>query len=342
MNPPIEVFMPSGAVRLGPDVCCDGFLRDAKVRVQTHVHSDHMAGFNTSKGNQDIILTEPTRRLLVTEFNADLGYRSNLRPLEAHERYQVGGSSLWLVSSGHMLGSAQVLVELEDGTRVGYSSDFQWPIDEVIEVDGLVVDSTYGSPNSIREFSQGECEEQFAALVNRQLMQGPVNVKAHRGTVQRALQILSDTVECPIIGSDRLCREIQVYRDFGYTIHGVLSIGSYEAKEVMDSPRHVRVYSTGDQQPADIGAASKITLSAYFTRPDNPINEYSDRAFGVAMSNHADFNGTLEYVERTRAQFVVADNTRTGRGHELAREIARRLGIEARPSTNKRSEAWGQ
>ena len=39
---PIEVLMPSGTVRLGPDVCCDGFSRHVKARVQTHVHVDHM------------------------------------------------------------------------------------------------------------------------------------------------------------------------------------------------------------------------------------------------------------------------------------------------------------
>ena len=60
-----------------------------------------------------------------------------------------------------MLGAVQVLVELEDGTRVGYSGDFQWPIEDVIQVDALVVDSTYGKPANVRKFTQGECEERL-------------------------------------------------------------------------------------------------------------------------------------------------------------------------------------
>ena len=89
INYPIEVQFPSGAVCLGSDVCCDGFLRKAKARVQTHVHVDHMDNFDTSKGNQDILLSEPTRRLLVAELNADLKYRSNIKPLRQFEKYRV-------------------------------------------------------------------------------------------------------------------------------------------------------------------------------------------------------------------------------------------------------------
>ena len=34
----------SGAVTFGNMVTCDGFVRDFPIRVQTHVHKDHMAG----------------------------------------------------------------------------------------------------------------------------------------------------------------------------------------------------------------------------------------------------------------------------------------------------------
>jgi hypothetical protein len=70
------------------------------------------------------------------------------------------------------------------------------------------------------------------------------------------------------------------------------------------------------------------------------MTEYSERSYGIALSNHADFFGTLEYVEATGAQRVVTDNTR-GKGVELAREIRRRLGIDAVPSSNFDSREWG-
>ena len=332
----------SGAVCLGPDVSCDGFLSSSKARVQTHIHTDHMLGFDSSKGCQEILLSEPTRHLLVAEYNADLPYRSNLRSLSHGTVHGVNGSKVSLVPSGHMLGAVQVLVLLQDGQRLGYSGDFQWPMDEVIQVDRLVVDATYGSPDKIRRYSQGECEAQFLSLTKQRLTHGAVYVFAHRGSMQRALQLLFDELDCPLVGSERLCKEIAVYRSFGYAIGDIVQADSTEGAAAVRGGRFVRFFGTGDQRPTDTEGTSVIKLTAYFSRPDEPVVEYSERSFGVALSNHADFDGTLEYVRATGAKLVVTDNTRGGKGVELALEIRQRLGIEARPSSNFQTREWGQ
>lgn len=340
MKYPIDVAM-SGAVSLGPDVTCDGFLHSAKARVQTHIHSDHMGGFESSKGCQEILVSEPTRHLLIFEYNADLPYRSNLKCLDGGVPHDVNGSKVCLLPSGHMLGAVQVSVDLSGGPRVGYSGDFHWPIENVIEIDALVVDATYGSPNSVRRYTQGECEARFLTLVKQQLARRPLYIYAHRGSMQRALQLLSDEIDVPLIGSARLCNEVAVYRQFGYAIGNVVPAESAEGIALLKESRFIRLFGTGDQRPADTGAVSVVKLSAYFARPDDPIVEYSERSFGVALSNHADFEGTLEYVRSTGAKYVVADNSRGGRGYELALQIKQRLGIEARPSSNFETREWG-
>jgi putative mRNA 3-end processing factor len=336
---PIEVF-PSGAVILGDRISCDGFHRDYQVRVQTHVHIDHMDNFETSKGSQNIFMSEPTRQLLICEFNADLPYRENVYALEMGAPRAVDGQKVTLLHSGHMLGSVQVAVELADGRRLGYSGDFRWPLEEVIEVDALVVDSTYGSPERKREYTQEQAEERFLNLVLGRVMRGPVYVKAHRGTIQRALQILTGQVSCPILGSARLCNEADVYRTHGYAIDQICLATSEQGRSHQRSGRFIRFYGTGDEFPVQIAKGSTITLSAYMARADDPVMEYSDCAFGVALSNHADFTGTLEYIQATKAKYVVTDNTR-GHGAELAIEVTRRLGIRARPSTTTYSREWG-
>lgn len=341
MSYPIDVAIPSGAVSLGPDVVCDGFISKARARVQTHVHTDHMDGFESSKGHQIVVASEPTVSLLIAEFNADLPYRSNIKALQPGDQYRAGESLISLLPNGHMLGSVQVQVVLRSGLSLGYSGDFQWPLSNTIQVEALVVDSTYGAPHNRREFSQGECEERFLALLYRLLRVGPVIVKAHRGTVQRALQLIFDEVECPVITSERLEREVAVYRDYGYTIGDLCVESSQQARQLMKADRYIAVYSTGDHVPSDIGNRSKLVLSAYFTQPNDPIVKYSDRAFGVAMSNHADFEGTLEYVRATGAEYVMTDNSRGGKGWDLAQEITLRLGIEARASSGSRNYEWG-
>jgi Cft2 family RNA processing exonuclease len=224
--------------------------------------------------------------------------------------------------------------------RLGYSGDFRWPLEEVIEVDALVVDSTYGSPERKREYTQEQAEERFLNLVLGRIMRGPVYIKAHRGTIQRALQILTGQVNCPILGSARLCNEVEVYRAHGYAIDNICLATTGEGRTHLKSGNFIRIYGTGDEFPVQINKGSAISLSAYMARSDDPVMEYSDCSFGVALSNHADFTGTLEYIKATKAKYVVADNTR-GHGAELAVEVTRRLGIPARPSSTTYSREWG-
>jgi putative mRNA 3-end processing factor len=300
-----------------------------------------MSGFATSKGLQDIYLTQPTLHLLIAEFNADLSVRDNLIPIELGRARFLKSSALTLLPSDHMLGSAQVFVELKDGYRVGYSGDFQWPLGETIKVDELVIDSTYGSPESVRQFSQEEAETALLNIANEKLRHGPLHIKAHRGTLHRGLQVLSEIGNCPIIASKRLCCEIEVYRKFGYPIGTVLQPGHEDSADALKSGRFMRFYGTGDQFPVQPQSGTTITLSAFMTDPTSPLMEYTDRALNIALSNHADFNGTLEYIRATGAKRVVTDNARGGHAVGLANEIRHRLGIEAEPSDLESSHEWG-
>lgn len=317
---------------LGSVVACDGFHSASAVRVQTHVHDDHMGEFTTSKGNQQVVCSNATRALLIDEFDADLPYRSNLVGVDPPDTVEVSGAPIQLISNGHMLGAVQVGVE-ENGVRLGYSGDFQWPMEQPLQVDALVVDSTYGSEASIREYEQGEVEARLLELVQVLLKRGPVMIHAHRGTLQRALQVLSGQIACPMCGSEKLSAELEIYREHGYVLDAL------EDPSAVDG-RYIHFYGRGDAKPIDPPGAS-IVLSAYMSDPRDPVLERSPRSYRVALSNHADFLGTLEYVAATGAQYVVTDNAR-GRGVELARALSERLGIEARPSSSEIHYEWGE
>jgi putative mRNA 3-end processing factor len=329
----------SGAVVLGNRVVCDGFVFEHPFRVQTHIHDDHMDDFDSSKGFQNILLSSPTRDLLVAEFNADLPYRQNILELTYDRPYAFEDMSVTFSPNEHMLGSVQVVVE-DGSSRLGYSGDFQWPIEHPIQVDELVVDSTYGSPDNCRHYSQEHVEEQLLAIVLATLKHDCVHVKAHRGTVQRAVQVLAGIVPMPVLASARLLREIEVFRRYGYAIDPILDAGSPEGRGAVEEGRYVRLYSKGDRFPVDQPSGLTISLSAYMTNPDDPWLWFSERSCRLAMSNHADFNGTIDYVRATGARRVVTDNTRGGHGVELANALAA-LGIDAQPSTNHWTRDWG-
>jgi len=178
-------------------------------------------------------------------------------------------------------------------------------------------------------------------LVTAKLKSGPVHILSHRGTLQRALQVLSGSLNCPLVASPRLCAEVTVYRGFGYGIGDIHALNSPEGKVAMSRKRYVRFYGKGDGFPVELIEGTTIALSAYMLQSDNPVMEYSERSYRIALTNHADFEGTLEYIIKTGAKYLVTDNTRSGHAVELAQEIKSRLAIEARPSSSQLSHEWG-
>lgn len=341
MEVPVRVS-PNGGIVLGEKVVCDGFVSDVPIRVQTHIHSDHMGGFESSKGYQSIVTSKPTRELLLVELNAELAYRSNFISVSMGESYEVGGDQIDLVPSGHMLGAVQVGVTLANGVRVAYSGDFNWPLDDVVKTDVLVVDSTYGSPDRIRRYTQSDVDGRLIELVIKQLGQGPVHIKAHRGTLERALVLLDEATNVPFLATQKLCREIDVYRIFGYQIRPILDVSSEEAKQSLADGQYMRLYGLGEGDLFGLEDGTAISLSAYMSSLEDPVLQFSLRSFRVAMTCHADFEGTLRYIEASGAKQVIADNFRGGHAVELANAVRNELRIDAMPSRIVPSGYWGK
>lgn len=342
MLPLTADVLASGAVCLGSTVVCDGFIQDYPFRVQTHIHDDHMVDFDTSKGFQDILMSPETYDLLVAERNADLGYRDNLIRIKRNNKEYVlnDGSKLFFLPSNHMLGSCQVALELPSGLRVGYSGDFGWPLQETIRVDKLVVDSTYGKPTSIRRYTQAKAEECLLSIVCERLRYGPVHIKAFRGTIERVVQILDGRISVPLLASEHLVREISVYQKYGLSVDSPYTFNSEMGQTAKKERSYVRLYSKGDSFGNEPGEGTNITCSAYMVNGDSPLLQYSDRSYSVALSNHADFEDTLEYICATGATEIVTDSTRN-HGVELAKAINERLsGVKAKPSTNYSGPKW--
>ena len=333
-DPVVDVFE-NGAVRLGTKAVCDGYSAGYPFRIQTHIHDDHMAEFDRSKGEQDLFMSPETRELLIAERNADIEYRDNIIPVRRGVRRVLSDASkLTLLPSGHMLGSCQVLLELPNGIRCGYSGDFAWPLTKVIQVDKLVVDSTYGNPVSVRGYTQDEAESCLLEVVCQRLRHGSVHIKAYRGTVERVLYVLAGGVGVPILASPRLIREIDVYRRYGFGTEALESLDSEIGRNATKERSYIRLYSKGDSFGNELMEGTSITCSAYMVGTDHPLLQFSERAYRIALSNHADFEGTLAYVEATGAKRVVTDNTRS-HGVDLAIAINRRLpSVRADPSTN--------
>ena len=327
---------------LGPTVVCDGFVESVPIRIQSHIHDDHMGGFESSKGFQTIIMSEATRDLLVAEFDADLPVRSNIRGVILEKAIPLQDVTIELLPNEHMLGAVQIVATLRDGTRLAYSGDIGWPLSRIVQTDVLVVDSTYGSPASVRSYSREEVQLRFIDIVASKLAHGPVHIKAHRGTLERALELLDGLKAPAVIASRHTAMVLDVYRRYGYSIGHVIPAESDDGKLAIAGGRYIRIYGKGDGSITGITHGTSIVLSAYMAPKEDPLVEYSPSAYRVALSGHADFSETMEYIRATGAKEVVTDNYRGGHGVELALAIRSRLGIQASPSHLEPTLSWGQ
>ena len=111
------------------------------------------------------------------------------------------------------------------------------------------------------------------------------------------------------------------------------ALDSETGQSAMKERSYARLYSKGDGFGNEPIEGTSVTRSAGMDKSE-PLMKFSGRVYRVALSNHADFEGALEFVKATGAKTVVTDNTRN-HGLEPAIAINDRLaGVHAEPSTN--------
>ena len=141
-------------------------------------------------------------------------------------------------------------------------------------------------------------------------------------------------VDLPFIGHARLASEVEVYRSNGYSIRSILGVRSDEGKQARRSNSYIRFYRMGEGFPREPEHGTTICLTDFLSRRPSPVFKYTDRAYNIVFSNHADFSGTLDYIRTTEATLVITDASRTpAAARQLAEETAARLGLKAMPST---------
>ena len=331
------------AVQLGPKVTCDGFDIDRPIRVQTHWHYDHLGGFGSSKRGE-LVMNRWTVDLLKEE-HPDLEIRANVHVPDLGKLHEVSGATIKLESSSHCLGAVQVAVKLTDGKWVGYSGDFSYPIDNVIRVDELVVDATYGDPGTDRSYSQLEAEEALLERVRLALREGPIQILAHGGVTERALAVLHSAEvidDVPVLAGKRMCYAADVYRKASYPLPCVYHADSEKGLNIIRDGHYLRCWGHAQSMSNDSLPGTVFRLTKFAA--DEVMKQESDRLYRVGFSNHAGFDGTMKYVERTGARFVLTDGSRSSerKARALADAITRELGIEARAATPQPTLQYGK
>lgn len=283
--------------------------------VVSHAHMDH------ARKHKLVIATEPTLEFLKRRMGKTRGVA-----LAYRQRYELDRGHLMLYPAGHILGSAQVLVEL-NGRRLLYSGDFNMeksvtaePI-AIPECDELVMECTFGLSH-YRFPKRADVEQQLIDAVSETLRQKQVPVVAGYalGKSQEAMKILGDAgFELSVHGSVAVLAK--VYEQFG------IDFGSWQKYRKAELPGKVLIVprvSLRSRLVQNLVARRVFFLTGWAIDPAMQWKEGFDEV--LPLSDHSDFDGLIEYVKRTRANRIY-----TTHGPKAFASTLRAFGFDAMP-----------
>ena len=320
-QPPIELHR--GELRVAGTALHLDAQRRAACAFVSHAHGDHI-------GRHDRTIATPATLALM---NHRLGEPKRARkaeqlPVGYRQPFGLGLQTLELFSAGHVLGSAQLRITLEDGRTLGYSGDLCTDTPhaaeqaEVMACDTLVLESTFGRPRYVFPPK----EETLAAIrrfCDDALSDGvtPVLYAYALGKAQEILAFLSAAgyaCRChPVVQAIN-----RIYEAHGVALPGVRPIDAegVAAGEVVVVPQQLA------WSPAM--KAVKRRRSAALTGwaiDGERLFRGVDAAF--PLSDHCDFPSLLAYARATGATRIF---TIHGFTDELAGAL-RATGIRAEP-----------
>lgn len=191
-------------------------VRPVERAVVTHGHSDH-----ARPGHRRVLATRETLAIMAHRHAGSAHAPPETHALAYGERIRIGEATVWLVPAGHVLGSAQVVME-HGGSRVVVSGDYKREPDptcppfEPVPCDAFVTEATFGLP----VFRHPPAEAEIARLL-RSVAQFPE--RAHLvgvyglGKCQRVLMLLRMAGwDGPIWLHGALVGLTALYRRFGF------------------------------------------------------------------------------------------------------------------------------
>lgn len=297
--------------------CGDHFSVDptvkSKLAIVSHAHSDHL------KAHEKIVATAPTVEL------AGLNYkRFEAQAIDYHRSFELGPARIELAPAGHMLGSAQVILDIK-GERIVYTGDIKiednrtCPKAEIHPCDTLLIDTTYGMPHY--KFPDiNECREMLLDFVAKSLKKGvtPVILAYSFGKAQEAMEILSDAgFEMDVY--KKAYEAALVYKKFGVNLKGFYPLGEkpVSGRVVILPPGAFRYVDSRGW-----GRYKTCFLSGWVL--DRKKGFGRSNGFGIPLSDHASFDDIIAYVEQAKPRRIF-----TLFGPPNIAEYLRRIGYKA-------------
>jgi len=312
----MQVLYQRGIHLPGPSLWLDAHTPQ-NISVVTHAHADHV------QPHDHVISSVATAAMMRLRGVT----RSRFRTVPFGTPVEMGDARLTLYPAGHILGSAQVLVEWQ-GTRLLYSGDFKLrpgrcaePI-EVPQADMVIMETTFGRPR-YRLPDTKVVVEQIMQFCRTTLAEGsaPVLLCYSLGKGQEVLSCL-EGADFPIYLHTQHWEMSALYRDLGVKFP---PFQKFQPGQKLDG---VLLCASGCRKAHWFHRLKPIRtayLSGWALDSGAAWRFGTDAAF--PLSDHADYDDLHEYVRLTKASRIY---TMHGFAEEFAGEL-RKQGLWAEP-----------
>jgi putative mRNA 3-end processing factor len=260
----------------------------AERSVISHAHGDHAV-----TGNRTVFCTDGTADLMLLRYGKTAAKTFSIH--QYHEPFSIGEVRITFISAGHILGSAQILMEYK-GIRYLYTGDYKVqpdatcaPIDWV-EADVLITESTFANPQTQHPDPVAEIEKLNDIKSN--ILLGAYAL----GKSQRLINLIS--THCPrkkILVHHKIMPLNLVYERHGFHLG---NYKMYERKLMKSQDEFVYI-------------VPPFTFDSYFRATgvkrlfaSGWKNLQANEQDTLFISDHVDWNDILQCVKFTKPQQI--------------------------------------
>jgi putative mRNA 3-end processing factor len=272
-------------------------LAKVQVALITHGHADH-----ARPGHHQVIATPETLAIMATRYGDD--FAEIKTPLRYGEKLKLGDVHVGMAPSGHILGSAQIIVEYQN-TRLIAAGDYKRKSDptcaafEIVPCDIFITEATFGLPVFRHPDPKAEIERLLkvkSLFPERSILIGAYAL----GKAQRVIALLRAAgYNAPIYIHGALQNLCNLYQEYGV-----------ELGELHPATSTNRGEPSQELEGAIIIAPPSAMNTVWARRLSDPLNVFASgwmqvrqRAkqrgveFPLILSDHADWDDLLETIE---------------------------------------------
>lgn len=260
----------------------------------THAHADHARA-----GMSNYICTHPTKDIMRLRIGQDI----QIKALDYDQEYSLGKAKISLHSAGHILGSAQVKVTVDNKVTVvsgdyKIESDFTCNPFSHVKCDTFISEATFANPRYIWPNFKEEINKIYDwHLINKRNNRLSVLFAYSLGKSQRVINALNSHYKINIYAHDNI-RSINKI----YSKHGVSNLNTLRINPNKNMTNGLIIMPPGAKKSKllkDLGMYKTGFCSGWTI---NSIKEYD---IGFQISDHADWNGLISAINKSQAKEVI-------------------------------------